>query len=222
MLASLAGDYNINLNKTQLAQLTARNKFTCSEGLLLIVNRIIRQFFPWWEWSRGVRLAADAYYSGYLLNELFSSNTFDANKTSDYAIALNQAKKQVNVNLVRGVIVSTFRSSSGVVRSLTKWLSFLAKSYIKTSLKLFWSLVRDFLYRRERAEKEETKAAQAELGRLFEQTRPQFESLVDELASHLQDGLGKLPSEHFTEIKNNFLAELDKLETTRANAPTAE
>jgi ATP-dependent RNA circularization protein (DNA/RNA ligase family) len=214
MLSGLADSYNIKLNKTQIATLTYRNNFSCSEGCLFIVNRIIRQFFPWWEWSRGVRLATDAYYTGFLLNELFSSNTFDETKVNQYAIAMNQAKKQVNVKLVGGAIVSTFRSSSNIVRSLTKWLSRLARSYLKTMLKLFWSLARDFLYRKSRIEREETKAAQAELNRLFEQTRPEFEGLINELISHLQEGLGKLPNEHFEEIKNKFYAELDKLKTS--------
>lgn len=218
MISGLANSYNIKLNKIQITQLSYQSKSTCSEGCLFIVNRIIRQFFAWWEWSRGVRLATDAYYSGYLLNEIFSSGTFDANKVREYGIAIDKATKQVNVNLVRGVIISTFRSSSGIVKSLTKWLSRLAMSYLRTTLKLFWSLARDFLYRKERVEREETKAAQAELSRLFEQTRPEFEGLINELASHLQDGLGKLPKEHFTEIRNKFYAELDKLKNTNTSS----
>lgn len=213
MVSGLANSHTINLNKSQIKQLNHQSKFACSDGCLFIINRIVRQFIPWWEWSRGVSLATDAYYTGYLLNELFSSGIFDSNKVDKYSIAIGKAREQVNVNLVKGAIVSTFRSGRGIVISITRWLSRLAMSYIKATIKLVWRLAKDFWYRKSRDENEESRTAQAAMGNLFEDDSPKFENLINELASHLQDGIGKLPTEHFTDLRSKMFNELSKLES---------
>ena len=101
MVADLAKSHNRNLTKEQILALSYQSRFALSDGCMVVLLRIFRQLFQeilfWLEWRKAINLASDAYYSGFLLNELFAYEGFDPAKTGQYAVALQKAKQGVNM-----------------------------------------------------------------------------------------------------------------------------
>jgi hypothetical protein len=205
MVLDLAMNHKRNLTNDQLLALSYQYRFALSEGCLFVVRRFFRELFQellfFLEWRKAIDLATDAYYSGYLLNELFAYEEFDPAKAGQYAIAVQKAKQGINTKLVKGVFKSTFRSGKGVLASIAKWLSSITVGYVKDS----W--VR-------RRKKREDNATEQEFENFFEMHRSRFQELLKDLITHLQTGIGGLPKEHFDDLRNKLFEELRQLETT--------
>src|SRR5215510_12750354 len=137
MVSDLAKSHNKKLTNEQILMLSYQSHFALSDGCMFVIIRISRELLQeilfFLEWRKAINLASDAYYSGYLLNELFAYEGFDPAKVPQYAVALQNAKQGVNMKLVQGVFRAQFRSSKGVLLSVTKWLSSITIGYAKTS-----------------------------------------------------------------------------------------
>lgn len=198
MVSELAKSNKRTLSEEQLAALSYQYKFVLSSGCLYALKRIFKQisqeviFFL--EWGKALDMATDAYYSGYLLNELFSADTFDPAKIDRYAVAMQNAKKGFNKKLMRGVIKGTFQSSRGALWSIVKWLTSLAMDSIKG-------------LGRGRKRKNDP-ALEENMGSLFERNKAKLESLIAELKTQFDKGLGGVPAQHFEVLKNKMFAEL--------------
>jgi hypothetical protein len=205
MVSDLAKNHKRNLTNDQLLALSYQYRFALSEGCLFVVRRFFRELFQellfFLEWRKAIDLATDAYYSGYLLNELFAYEEFDPAKAGQYGIALQKAKQGINTKLVKGVFKSTFRSGKGVLASIAKWLSSITVGYVKDS----WVRKR---------KKGEDNATEQEFENFFEMHRSRFQELLKDLITHLQTGIGGLPKEHFDDLRNKLFEELRQLETT--------
>ncbi|HUG34050.1 MAG TPA: hypothetical protein VMJ90_04730 [Anaerolineales bacterium] len=199
MVSELAKNHKRTLSEEQLAALSYQYKFVLSGGCLYVLKRIFKQisqeviFFL--EWGKALDMATDAYYSGYLLNELFSSDTFDHAKIDRYAVAMQNAKKGFNKKLMRGVIKGTFQSSRGVLWSIIKWLTSIAADTIK-------DIGKRAIRRRN------DPAIEKSMGGFFEQNKAKLESLINQLKTQFDEGLGGVPAQHFEVLKNKMFAEL--------------
>jgi len=207
MVSDLAKSHNRTLTKDQVAALSYQSRFALSEGCLFLVGQLLkaifRTIFFFLEWRKVIQLATDAYYSGYLLNELFAYDEFDPAKSVQYAIAMQNAKQGVNTKLVQGVFRSHFRSSKGVLTSLAKWLSSITVGYAKDS----WT--------RRRKEKDADGANEEEMENFFEMHKSRFQTLLQNLIASVQTGIGALPKEHFEELREKLFAQVRNLETTK-------
>ena len=198
MVSELAKSNKRSLSEEQLAALSYQYKFVLSGGCLYVLKRIFKQisqeviFFL--EWGKALDMATDAYYSGYLINELFSSDSFDPAKIDRYTVAMQNAKKGFNTKLMRGVIKGTFQSSRSALWSIVKWLTSLAVDSIK-------SLGRGLRRRKD-------PAFEKNMGSMFERNKAKIESLIAELKTHFDEGLGGVPAQHFEVLKNKMFAEL--------------
>ena len=205
MVLDLAKSHKRNLTNDQLLALSYQYRFALSEGCLFVVRRFIRELFQellfFLEWRKAINLATDAYYSGYLLNELFAYEKFDPAKVGQYAIALQKAKQGINTKLVKGVFKSTFQSGRGVLVSIAKWLSSITVGYVKDS----WI---------RRRKKREDSATEQQFENFFEMHRSRFQELLKGLITHLQTGIGSLPREHFDQLKDKLFDEILNLETS--------
>ena len=205
MISELAKSHNRTLTKEQVITLSYQSRFALSEGCLLLLGQLIKAIFRtvffFLEWRKAINLATDAYYSGYLLNELFAYEGFDPAKSAQYAIAMQKAKQGVNTKLVQGVFRSHFRSSKGVLLSLGKWLSSITVGYAKES----WA---------RRRKKKTDGATDEQMENFFEMHRSRFQTLLQDLIASVQTGIGALPKEHFEELRERLFAEVQNLETT--------
>jgi hypothetical protein len=201
MVAELAKSNKRTLGEEQLAALSYQYKFVLSGGCLFVLKRIFKQisqeviFFL--EWGKALDMATDAYYSGYLINELFSSAQFDPANIDRYAVAMQNVKKGFNMKLMRGVIKGTFRSSRGALWSIVKWLTSLATEPIK-------ELGKRALRRRD------DPAFEERMGGFFERNKAKLDGLIAELKAHFDEGLGGVPAQHFEELKNRMYEELQR------------
>lgn len=206
MVSDLAKSHNRNLTREQLLALSYQSRFALSDGCMVVLTRIFRQLFQeilfFLEWRRAINLATDAYYSGYLLNELFAYDGFDPAKAGQYAVALQKAKQGINTKLVKGVFRSTFRSGKGGLASIVKWLSSITVGYVKDS----WT--------RRRNRKKAGAASEEQMENFFEMHRSRFQTMLKELIASLQTGIGDLPQEHFDELRERLFTEVRNLETT--------
>jgi hypothetical protein len=205
MVADLAKIHKRALTREQILALSYQFRFALSEGCLFLLGRILkeifREIFFILEWRRAITLASDAYYSGYLLNELFAYEGFDPAKADRYAIAMQKAKQGVNTRLVQGVFRAQFRSSRGVLTSVAKWLSSITVGYAKDS----WA---------RRKKKNTDVATEEQMENFFEMHRSRFQELLKDLIASVQQGVGALPKEHFEELRERLFAEVQNLEAT--------
>lgn len=206
MVSDLAKIHQRNLTKEHLLALSYRSRFSLSEGCLFVVKRLFREVLQeilfFLEWRRAINLAADAYYSGYLLNELFAYEGFDPAKSAGYAVAMQKAKQGVNMKLVQGVFRAHFRSSKGVLTTLVKWLSSITVGYARDS------------WKRRKTRKNTGGASEEQIENFFEMHRSRFQEMLKDVIAHLQTGIGALPREHFDELRNKMFHEIRQMETT--------
>jgi len=205
MVSDLAKIHNKSLTKEQISALSYPSRFALSDGCLIVSRRLFREFLQeilfFLEWRKAINLATDAYYSGYLLNELFAYEGFDPAKSAQYALALQKAKQGINMKLVQGVFKSTFRSGKGVLASVVKWLSSITVGYVKDS----WA--------RRKNKKNAQAVSEQQMENFFEMHKSRFQTLLSDLVANLQTGIGGLPKEHFDTLKNKLFDELRQLET---------
>jgi len=206
MVSDLAGDHKRQLTPEQLLALSYQSRWALSEGCLFVAKRLFKELLQeilfFLEWRKAVNVASDAYYSGYLLNELFAYEGFDPAKIPQYAVALQKAKQGVNMKLVQGVFRAQFRSSKGVLLSVTKWLSSITIGYAKTS----WT--------RWKNRRNQDAASEEKMENFFAMHKSRFQELLKDLIASLQTGIGGLPKEHFDTLRNNLFEEIKKIETT--------
>jgi hypothetical protein len=206
MVSELAKQHNKNLTNEQLQALSYGFRFGLSDGCLFVVKRIFKELLQEilfiLEWRKAIQLASDAYYSGFLLNELFAYQGFDPAKAGQYALALQKAKQGVNMKLVQGVFRGTFRSGKGVLATVGKWLSSITVGYAKES----WA--------RRKKKKSGESVSEEQMENFFEMYRSMLLTLLSDLILQLQSGIGSLPREHFDTLKNKLFDELRQLETT--------
>src|SRR5215216_2720888 len=205
MVSDLAKSHHKILTKEQISLLSYPSRFALSDGCLILTRRLFRELLQellfFLEWRKAINLATDAYYSGYLLNELFSYEGFDPARAGQYAIALQKAKQGVNTKLVQGVFRANFRSGKGVLASVAKWLSSITVGYVKDS----WA--------RRKNKKNADGATEQQMENFFEMHKSRFQGLLKDLIASLQTGIGALPKEHFDELRIKLFVELSKLET---------
>jgi hypothetical protein len=204
MVSELAKSHNRNLTQEQILALSYQSRFALSDGCMFFLARLFRQLLQeilfFLEWRKAILLASDAYYSGYLLNELFSYEGFDPAKAGQYALAMQKAKHGVNMKLVQGVFRAQFRSSKGLLTSVVKWLSSITVEYARDS----WA----------RRKKTNTDvAAEQQMENFFEMHKSRFQTLLKDLIASLQTGIAGLPKEHFDTLRNKFFEELRQTET---------
>ncbi|MEO7837854.1 MAG: hypothetical protein ABIU06_00700 [Anaerolineales bacterium] len=206
MISDLAKTHKRNLTNDQIGALSYLSRLALSDGCLLVGKRFLRELFQeilfFLEWRRAIKLATDAYYSGYLLNELFAYEGFDASKAGQYAIAVQKARQGINTKLVQDVFRGTFRSGKGVLASIVKWLSGITVGYVKDS----WT--------RRKNKKNADSASEKQMENFFEMHRSRFQTLLSDLIANLQTGIGNLPKEHFDDIRQKLFDEVRNLETT--------
>jgi hypothetical protein len=205
MVSDLAKSHHRTLTKEQVIALSYRTRFVLSEGCLVVLGQLLKAIFRtvffFLEWRKAINLATDAYYSGYLLNELFAYEGFDPAKSDRYAIAMQRAKEGVNMKLVQGVFRSHFRSSKGVLTSLAKWLSSITVGYAKDS----WA---------RRKKKNTDGATEEQMENFFEMHKSRFQELLKDLIESVQTGIGALPKEHFEELRYKLFEELRQQDAT--------
>ena len=205
MVSDLAKLHKRSLTREQILAFSYQSRFALSDGCLFVVKRLFREVLQeilfLLEWRRAIYLAADAYYSGYLLNELFASEEFDPAKAGQYAVAMQKAKQGVNMKLVQGVFRAQFRSSKSGLTSVVKWLSSITVGYAKDS----WA----------RRKKKNTEGdTEQQMENFFEMHKSRFQALLKDLMASLQTGIGSLPQEHFEELRNKMFQEIRQMETT--------
>jgi hypothetical protein len=205
MVSDLAKQHRRTLTNDQLLALSYVSRFALSDGCLFVARRIFRELLQEimfiLEWRKAIHVASDAYYSGYLLNELFADASFDPAKAGQYALALQKAKLGTNMKLVQGVFRGTFRSGKGVLASVARWLSSITVGYVTDSLA------------RSRNKRKAGNISEEQMESFFEMHRNRFQTLLKDLILQLQTGIGGLPREHFDRLRERMFSEINALET---------
>lgn len=206
MVSDMAKSHTRTLTKEQIQILSYQSRFALSDGCLYIIVRffteLVQEILFLLEWRKAINLATDAFYSGYLLNELFAYEDFDPAKVGQYAIAMQKAKQGINRKWVQGVYRAQFRSGKGILTSVVKWLSSITVGYMKES----WV--------RRKNRKNANTASEEQMENFFEMHKSKFQELLKDLIASVQTGIGALPKEHFEALRRKFFEELGQLEKT--------
>jgi hypothetical protein len=206
MASDLAKSHHRNLTKEQIAALSYQSKFALSDGCIYVIVRffteLVQEIIFLLEWRKAIDLATDAFYSGYLLNELLAFDGFDPARVSQYAAAMQKAKRGINRKWVRGVFRAQFRSGKGILTSVVKWLSSISVGYVKES----WT--------RRKNRKNAEAASDEQMESFFEMHKSRFQELLKDLIASVQSGVGALPKEHFDDLRKKLFEELRQIEIT--------
>jgi hypothetical protein len=206
MVSDLAKSHSRILTKEQIQILSYQSRFALSDSCLYIIIRffteLVQEILFLLEWRKAINLATDAFYSGYLLNELFAYEDFDPAKVRQYAVAMQKAKQGINRKWVQGVYRAQFRSGKGILTSVVKWLSSITVGYMKES----WV--------RRKNRKNANTASEEQMENFFEMHKSRFQELLKDLIASLQSGIGGLPKEHFDDLRRKLFEEIRQLETT--------
>jgi hypothetical protein len=206
MVLDLAKSHGRTLTNQQLRALSYRSRFALSDGCIYVIVRffteLVQEILFLLEWRKAINLATDAYYSGYLLNELFAWEGFDPARVNQYAVAMQNAKQGINRKWVQGVYRAQFRSGKGILTSVVKWLSSITIGYVKES------------WRRRKNRKHAEAASDKQMETFFEMHRSRFQELLKGLIDSVQAGVGALPKEHFEALRNKMFEEIHRLDTT--------
>jgi hypothetical protein len=204
MVSDLAKSHGRILTKEQLRALSYQSGFALSDGCIYVIVRLftelVQEILFLLEWRKAINLATDAYYSGYLLNELFAWEGFDPAKASQYAVAMQKAKQGINRKWVQGVYRAQFRSGKGILSSVVKWLSSITVGYVKDS------------WRRRKNRNNAEAASDEKMETFFEMHKSRFQDLLKDLIVSVQAGVGALPKEHFEALRNKMFEEIHQSE----------
>ena len=203
MVSDLAKSHGRTLTNEQLRALSYQSRFALSDGCIYVIIRffteLVQEILFLLEWRKAINLATDAYYSGYLLNELFAWEGFDPARVNQYAAAMQKAKQGINRKWVQGVYRAQFRSGKGILTSVVKWLSSITIGYVKDS----WI--------RRKNRKNAEAASDEKLENFFEMHKSRFQELLKDLIASVQTGVGALPKEHFEALRNKMFEEIRQL-----------
>lgn len=207
MVSDLAKSHGRTLTNQQLRALSYQSRFALSDGCIYVIVRffteLVQEILFLLEWRKAINLATDAFYSGYLLNELFAWEGFDPVRVNQYAVAMQKAKQGINRKWVQGVYQAQFRSGKGILTSVVKWLSSITVGYVKDS----WA--------RRKNRRNAGAASDEQMETFFEMHRSRFQELLKGLIDSIQAGVGALPKEHFEALRGKFFEELHQLEKTQ-------
>jgi len=204
MVSDVAKSHGRTLSKEQLRALSYQPRFAFSDGCIYVIIRffteLVQEILFLLEWRKAINLATDAYYSGYLLNELFEWEGFDPARAGHYAVAMQTAKQGINRKWVQNVYRAQFRSGKGILTSVVKWLSSITVGYVRDS----WT------HRKNRKNAEAITDEKIET--FFEMHKSRFQELLKDLIASIQTGVGALPKEHFEALRNKMFEEIHRLE----------
>jgi len=210
LVSEIAKRHNQILSRDEVNQLANEVGGGCLSALsfiiILPVKELFREIFFWLEWKRGVDLATQTYYFGYLLNDIFGRADFRSRNTGIYRQAIHESLLGFQTERLRDVVKQAFFSSKTVVREVRHWLFQFAKYYLKLILalpvRLGRQLVSRFRGRRIGEAVEPVEYAQ-KLDDFFEQSRPQLSNLSADLSKSLEGGIEKLPA-HFEQLSKRL------------------
>lgn len=210
LVSEIAKKHNRNLSRAEIRQLADEQGNGCMGAftfiIILPIKEIFRELFFWLEWKRGIDLATQAYYFGYLLDVIFKRNDFNPHNVQVYRQAIKESLLGFQTKQLREVIKRTFFSSKAVVREVKRWLFQFGKYYLKLMTS---SVVKNSkrLLSRFRKRKSIESVSQNDyadkLDDFFEESGPQILNLSEGLSKSLEGGIESLPG-HFEQLSGRL------------------
>jgi hypothetical protein len=210
LVSEVAKKHKRNLSRAEIRQLADEEGDGCMGVFAFIIilplKELFREIFFWLEWKRGIDLATQAYYFGYLLNVIFKRDDFNPHNAPVYRQAIKESLLGFQTERLREVVKQTFFSSRAVVREVKRWMFQFGKYYLKLMTS---SLVRNGrrLLSRFRRRKEIESASQNDytdkLDDFFEESGPQISNLSEGMSKSLEGGIESLPG-HFEQLSKRL------------------
>lgn len=176
----------------------------CLFGILeYIVKRLIRKLIIVLEWHRAIDLVTQAYYAGYLIDYAFQQGLYAAGAPQQairLRSAIDTARKNANVSLVRNIVKSSFNQSRALVLDAVR--------QVTRSLK-------DIAFRRRWIWRRRQKVTEEAVAEKLEQESANVRGTLGTLISNLQDYLDILMEEHqdhFERLQERLRAALQSSE----------
>ena len=192
LVRALAARYSLVLNNTEINLLSEDRSRGLLKGCLLgtveyIVKRLIRKLIIVLEWHRAIDTVTQAYYAGYLMDYAFQQGWYAAGDPAQamrLRAAIDTARKDANLNLVRNIVKSSFNQSRGLVLDAVRQISFSLK---------------DIAFRRSRLwfrRRKQAAAVEEAVAEKMEGESVRVKGTLSQLISTLQEYLDILLEEH--------------------------
>ena len=214
MIQSLAHARGVTLTDAEIAVLADERSRGCIYGCLFgvteyLIKRLISKLIFVLEWRRAVDLVTHTYYFGHLLAYAFEQGWYtpagpgDLETAARLRTAIEQARAGANLNLVKRVVETNFRQSRRTI--------VFAVGQITTSLRgigRWTSGIFRRLRRRKRKPTAEATPAESAVAETLEREAPVLNSTIGGLVDILQEGIGRVPDDHFEALQNRLGAAL--------------
>ena len=215
-LGKACGD--IKISSWEARALTDPYRIGCSTGCLFLVTYIIREFlreiFFWIDIQQGLTMAAETYYYGYLLSQIFSANRYQPGQAIEYGKVIKNVITKTNTDLVKHSISDTIKTSKNLLKSISGWLLHFFWFYIKQVVRFFWINSKEGFIKffgRKLPESVRAKIEQVDFDELLNEKTPEIHNLIDILVARFQVNLTRMPKQHFDTLKDNLFTELSRL-----------
>ena len=208
LVRSLASRHKLSLTTDEINSLAEdRGQVSirgCFFGILeYIVKRLIRKLIIVLEWHRAIDLVTQAYYAGYLIDYAFQQGWYapgDSQQAIRLRSAIDTARKNANVSLVRNIVKSSFNQSRGLVLDAVR--------QVTRSLK-------DIAFRRRWIWRRRQKVTEEAVAEKLEQESANVRGTLGTLISNLQEYFDTLMEEHqdhFEQLQERLRAALQSSE----------
>lgn len=210
LVSELAKKHKRRLSRVEIRQLANEQGTGClgvfTFLIILPLKELYQEITFWLEWKRGIDLATQSYYFGYLVNAILEREDFDPHSVLVYRQAINESLLGFQTERLRDVVKQTFFSSKAVIREVRRWLFQFAKYYLKLiftfPLRKSRQLVARFRKRKNTEPTSQTEYTE-KLDNFFEGSRPQLSHLSERLSKDLEGGIEKLPG-HFEQLSRRL------------------
>jgi hypothetical protein len=210
LVSEIAKKHNRNLSSAEMQPLADEQANGCMGAfaflIILPLKEMFREIFFWLEWKRGIDLATQTYYFGYLLDVILKRDDFNPKNAQVYRQAIKESLLGFQTERLREVIKQTFTSSRAVVREVRRWLFQFGKYYLKLIISFPVKKGRQ-LVSRFRKRKDIEYASQNDyadkLDDFFEGSKPEVSHLSENLSKSLESGIGNLPG-HFEQLSRRL------------------
>ena len=208
LVRSLASRYKLSLSTDEINVLAEDRGQGSIRGCLFgiveyIVKRLVRKLIIVLEWHRAIDLVTQAYYAGYLMDYAFQQGWFapsDPQQAIKLRSAIDTARKNANVNLVRNIVKSSFNQSRALVLDAVRQVT---------------RSLRDIAFRRRWIWRRRKQVAEEAVAEKLEEESANVRGTLSKLIATLQQYLDILMEEnheHFEDLQERLRTALQSSE----------
>jgi len=185
------------ISSKEVHALTSPYAIGCGTGCLfggfwIFIKKFFSDINLFLDIQRSAGLVADTYCYGYLLNQLFASNSYQQAMADKYGLAITDVMKKTNLDLLKQAFSKSLETAKGMLWSISGWLVQFSWFYLRQATRVAWMKIRSiflWLIGRKLPESMRARLENADFKEFFEDKTPNIHYLINTVAELFQVNL---------------------------------